>query len=140
GTPYDIIGVLPADFHFPVEADAADLFVPFSTIPDSGIPRIRSVRILSVVARAKAGVGAEALRTEMDTIARRLAAQYPENRSWDAAAVVPLHEAVTGPVRSSLWVVFAAVGLVLLLAASTSRVCSWPGWPREDGQLANGRR
>ena len=51
GTSYEVLGVLPADFRFPT--DNADVFVPFSTIPDSGIPRIRPVRVLSVVARAR---------------------------------------------------------------------------------------
>ena len=58
GVPYDVLGVLPRDFRFPT--DDADVFVPYSTIPDSGIPRIRPVRVLSVVARAKPGVTAEA--------------------------------------------------------------------------------
>ena len=54
GEPYDVIGVLPNDVRFPT--DAADLFVPYSTIPDNAIPRLRQVRVLSVVARARAGV------------------------------------------------------------------------------------
>ena len=50
----EIVGVLPETFRFPTEQ--ADVFIPYSTIPDSGIPRIRPVRVLSVVARAKPGV------------------------------------------------------------------------------------
>jgi len=111
--PYEVIGVLPANLRFPTER--ADVFIPYSTIPDSGIPRLREVRVLTVVARARAGVSQLAVNTEMDTIARRLAEQYQVNRAWDATTVVPLHEVVTGAVRLPLLVLLGAVGFVVLM-------------------------
>jgi predicted permease len=114
GRPYDVVGVLPPDMRFPT--GDADVFVPYSTIPDSAIPRIRPVRVLSVVARARPGMTQETVRAELMTITGRLAAQYPEDRAWDGATVVPLGEVVTGPVRQGLLVLFGAVGLVLLMA------------------------
>ncbi|HYN09999.1 MAG TPA: ABC transporter permease [Vicinamibacterales bacterium] len=114
GSPHDVLGVLPAEMRFPT--DLADVFVPYSTIPDSGIPRIRPVRTLSVVARAKPGISREAVQAEMNTIASRLAGQYPEDRAWDAATVLPLHEVVTSAVRRPLLVLLGAVGFVVLLA------------------------
>jgi predicted permease len=114
GEPFEVIGVLPADFRFPTER--ADLFIPYSTIPDSAIPRLRVVRVLSVVGRARPGVGQAGVEAEMGVLTRRLAEQFPENRAWDAASVVPLREVVVGPVRQPLLVLFAAVGLVLLMA------------------------
>jgi ABC-type antimicrobial peptide transport system permease subunit len=114
GRPYQIVGVLPEAFRFPT--DQADLFIPYSTIPDSGIPRIRPVRLLSVVARAKPGVTEAAVQAEMNAIAARLAATYPEDRAWDSTTVRPLHDVVTGPVRRGLFVLFGAVGFVLLAA------------------------
>jgi predicted permease len=114
GTPYQVLGVLPPDMRFPTER--ADVFVPYSTIPDSGIPRLRQVRTLAVVARARPGVAHEAVRTEMNVIAQRLAQLYPDDRAWDAATVLPLHDVVTGVVRRPLLVLLAAVGFVVLLA------------------------
>lgn len=114
GEPYDVLGVLPPQLRYP--AEFADVFVPFSTIPDSGIPRIRPVRALRVVARAKPGVTEDGVRAEMMTITARLAAEYPENRSWDAATVRPLADVISGPVRPGLLVLLGAVGLVLLMA------------------------
>ncbi len=113
--PFDVIGVLPPDFRYPT--GDADVFVPYSTIPDSSIPRLRQVRVLSVVARAKAGVTPDAVRTEMAAIAARLAAQYPEDRAWDTATVIPLADVIGGPVENSLLVLFGAVGLLLLMAS-----------------------
>jgi predicted permease len=114
GAPYQVLGVLPADFRFPT--DEADVFVPYSTIPDSAIPRIRPVRVLSVVARACKGVTRDEVQTEMNGIAGTLAAQYPEDRAWDEATVLPLHEVITGQVRRGLFVLLGAVGFVLLIA------------------------
>jgi predicted permease len=114
GAPYEVLGVLPADLRYP--AERPDLFIPYSTIPDSGIPRLRQVRVLTVVARARAGVSQAAVNAETDTIAKRLADQYPVDRAWDATTVVPLHEVVTGAVRRPLLVLLGAVGFVVLMA------------------------
>ena len=115
GVPYDVLGVLPADMRFPT--GDADVFVPYSTIPDSGIPRIRPVRVLDVIGRAAPGVTRDAVLAEMTGITSGLAAQYPEDRAWDAATVVPLSDVVSGPVRPALLVLAGAVGLVLLIAS-----------------------
>jgi predicted permease len=115
GVPYDVLGVLPADMRFPT--GDVDVFVPFSTIPDSGIPRIRPVRVLNVVGRAAPGVSREGVLAEMMAITGRLATQYPADRAWDAATVVPLAEVVSGSVRAALLVLAGAVGLVLLIAS-----------------------
>jgi predicted permease len=115
GVPYDVLGVLPADTRFPT--GDVDVFVPFSTIPDSGIPRIRPVRVLNVVGRAAPGVSREGVLAEMMAITGRLATQYPADRAWDAATVVPLAEVVSGSVRAALLVLAGAVGLVLLIAS-----------------------
>ena len=61
GVPTTVIGVLPSSLRFPT--DAADVYVPYSNIPDSGIPRLRFVRVLNVIARAKPGVTREAVST-----------------------------------------------------------------------------
>ena len=114
GAPYEVLGVLPEDLRFP--AERPDVFIPYSTIPDSGIPRLRQVRVLTVVARARPGVSQAAVSAETDTIAKRLAEQYPVDRAWDATTVVPLHEVVTGAVRRPLLVLLGAVGFVVLMA------------------------
>ncbi|HEX5216163.1 MAG TPA: ABC transporter permease [Vicinamibacterales bacterium] len=115
GDPYSIIGVLPESLRYPTEQ--ADLFLPYSTIPDTSIPRLRFVRLLTVVARARPGVTRENVSTEMQAITARLAAQYPqENQAWGAATVEPLAEVISGPVQDPLLVLLGAVGLVLLMA------------------------
>ncbi len=114
GEPYDVIGVLPESLQYPT--DHADVFVPYATIPDTAIPRIRPVRVLDVVARARPGVSDAEVRSEMQTVTARLAQQYPEDAAWGSATVVPLAEVIVGPARAGLLVLLGAVGLVLLMA------------------------
>ncbi|MEZ5316241.1 MAG: ABC transporter permease [Vicinamibacterales bacterium] len=112
--PFAVIGVLPPELNVPVAT--ADVFIPYSTIPDTSIPRLRQVRVLFVVARAKPGVTIDEVRAEMNAVTGRLAAEYQENANWDGATVRPLADVIVGTARRSLWVLFAAVGLVLLMA------------------------
>ena len=113
GEPYTVIGVLAPDMRFPT--DTADVYLPHSTIPDNAIPRLRQVRVLRVVARAREGVTEDAVRAEMQSITSRLSQQYAEDRAWDGATVIPLTNVIVGPARAGLLVLFGAVGLVLLL-------------------------
>jgi predicted permease len=113
GTPYAVTGVMPPAFTFP--SPRVDVYVPFSTIPDDAIPRIRPVRILEVAARLKPGVTVDQGRAEMQTIVGALARQYPENASYDDVTMVPLQDALTGKIRAGLLVLLGAVAFVLLM-------------------------
>lgn len=114
GESYEILGVMPSSFRYP--AEDVEIYVPLSTVPDHAIPRIRPVRLLEVVARARDGVTQEQIHAELTTIASRLATQYPgDDGAWTGVAVKPLRDAITGNVRVGLLVLLAAVGFVLLL-------------------------
>ena len=112
---YEIVGVMPETFRFP--SPNVQAFIPFSTIPDDAIPRLRPVRVLSVVARMKPGVTVAQADAELNSIARGLAEAYPEDRLVAAAAVEPLQTSLVGKVRTGLLVLLGAVGFVLLIAS-----------------------
>jgi macrolide transport system ATP-binding/permease protein len=113
GAPYQVIGVMPRNFAYP--SDRADVYIPYSTITDDMIPRIRPVRILDAIARMKPGVTNSAAGAELNTIAARLATQYPEDAAWSEATIVPLRDDITGNVRSALLVLLGAVAFVLIM-------------------------
>jgi putative ABC transport system permease protein len=121
--PHTVIGVMPPGFNFPppiaLEDSSlprpADLWVPFDFSMAAGQ---RGAHFMTVLGRLKPGVSAEAAESEMNSIAGRLAQEYPEtNRGWDVA-LVPLDAQVLGDVRLPLLVLMGAVGFVLLIACA----------------------
>ena len=116
GDSYEIIGVMPASFAFP--SPLAEVFIPFSTIPDDAIPRLRVVRILAMVGRLKPGVTAAQASADLNSIARALAQEYPtDNATVKDASAAPLQATLVGNVRTGLLVLLGAVAFVLLIAA-----------------------
>src|SRR5262249_38269049 len=115
GDSYEIVGVMPRSFRFP--SPHVDIYLSFSTIPDAATPRIRPVRIMSIVARMKPNVTVAQATAELSSIARGLAQEYPENRLIGAASAAPLQDSMVGKVRTSLLVPLGAVGFVLLIAS-----------------------
>ncbi|HEX8279927.1 MAG TPA: ABC transporter permease, partial [Chthoniobacterales bacterium] len=78
----------------------------------------RGNHFLEVIARLKPGVTLEKARAEMETIAARLAQQYPKENFRIGAVVTPLHEHVVGDIKPALLVLLGAVGFVLLIACA----------------------
>ena len=112
---YEIVGVMPPAFRFP--APNVDVYIPYSTIPDDAIPRLRQVRVLQVVGRIKPGLTAAQANDDINRVTRGLAEQYVEDKTLDAADVTPLRDALVGNVRTGLLLLLGAVGFVLLIAA-----------------------
>jgi putative ABC transport system permease protein len=113
GAPYQVIGVMPRNFAYP--SDRVDAYIPYSTITDDMIPRIRPVRILDAIARMRPGMTVAAAGAELNTIAARLSAQYPENAAWGETTVLRLRDDMTGDVRTALLVLLGAVAFVLVM-------------------------
>jgi putative ABC transport system permease protein len=85
-------------------------------IPESGIPRRRDVRFLSVLGRLAPHVDLDSARREMGLIAGRLSREYPRaNEGLTAVTVRPLRDVLVGPVRPAMLAIFGAVALVLLI-------------------------
>ncbi|MCE9673570.1 ABC transporter permease [Myxococcus stipitatus] len=132
-TSYEVVGVMPEHFEWPTivptHASAAEppqLFVPavHRDIPQLG-PDLtqdtsawRQGNYLRVVGRLKPGVTLEGAAREMGTIATRLEQEYPESNTKSGIGLVPLREQLVGNVRAALWVLLAAVGLVLVIACA----------------------
>lgn len=111
GTPYSVIGILPANFEF--TGRTTDLFTPMATSEARGGPLDTTV---TVFARLKPGVSIEQAQTEMTTVGRRLQ-QMPHSlgvtpRVWG------LRDFVVRDIKESVLVLLAAVGLVLLIACA----------------------
>jgi putative ABC transport system permease protein len=116
--PYEVVGVMPPEFSFP--DPEVQLWALFAVIPEQEIPlRLRPVRLLAAVGRLADGASVEQAEAELTGIAKALADEYPDtNEGLEAAVVVPLREAMVGDVRSTLVVLLAAVGFILLIACA----------------------
>jgi putative ABC transport system permease protein len=115
GQPATIIGVMPEGMKFPVEN--AELWVPF--IPTAA-QKQRSARPLGVFGRLNGNATRAAAQTELNGIAQRLAAAYPEtNKDLVGVRVETFTERfVGGPARVMFLAMMGAVSLVLLIACA----------------------
>jgi putative ABC transport system permease protein len=117
--PYTVVGVIRGEpsvifsprriqFWIPVAQDP--LFAPW-------IPR-QGLRWLAVIGRLNPGVSVAQAQSEMDVAAAHLAKKFPaENSGW-VIRLKPLQRVIVGDVRTALFVLLGAVGLVLLIACA----------------------
>lgn len=116
-----VIGILPGSFAFP--SNATDLWQPLSAQRNwtkLGSERQRPLGV--VVGRLEAGVSLSEAQANMNVIGSQLARRNPElAKNPDFAGfhvrVISLADQVRGAaVRTQLWALLSAVGLVLLIA------------------------
>ena len=116
GERFTVAGVMPAGFRFPPDYYDGDLWT--TSAVDQGPPRVqRGYSFLSVVARLKPGLNGEQAQAEMNVIARRLAARYPDtNKHRTSIVTVPELERYVGESRRALIILFGVAAGVLLIA------------------------
>jgi putative ABC transport system permease protein len=107
---YAVIGVLPPNFRW---GSNSDLLAPLAPDP----ARNRADHRLSMIGRLADGVTITQATTDLETIAARLAQQYPEsNKGWSVRMSSFYDWLIPETTRRSLLVLLGAVGLVLLIA------------------------
>ena len=119
GQSYLIVGVLPA--RLPASArsrslDAASLFSADDLSPNS-----RGNHSYQVIERIKPGLTLDQARADMDLVSRRIIEQhrdYPYQQFNFRVLTIPLLEQQIGDIKTALWVLMSAVGLVLLIACA----------------------
>ena len=116
GRPIAVSGVMPPAFElqFPTSRHV-DMWLPMVIDPGD---LNRSLNFLYAVGRLKQGVSQEQAQAEMSLIAGQLQQEYPETNAERGVRVVPLHKQIVGDVESYLYMLFAAVGFVLLIACA----------------------
>ncbi|MDP9004556.1 MAG: ABC transporter permease, partial [Verrucomicrobiota bacterium] len=121
GRPHTVIGVMPDGFQFPIQTDSIEMYITLAEdaeSPDGSTPytQQRGSHSLLGIARLKPGVSFAQANAELRTIAATLEKKYPEtNTNWSAGSQ-PLRDEIVGDVRTALYVLFGAVGCLLLIA------------------------
>jgi putative ABC transport system permease protein len=107
GLPATVVGVMKPAFSFP---GTTAVWTPSRFTPT------RAGSFLNVVARLAPTSTVAGARAEMDTIARALQQEYPKSNATLGVTVIPLLDQEIGHARPAVMLLFAMVGLLLLIA------------------------
>jgi len=112
--PYQVIGVMPEGLSLP---QAAELWVPLTFDVDPEMKQ-RKAHFLRPIGRLKPGVTLLQAQTDTDSIAAHLEEQFPDSNTGWNLRLLSLREQLVGGTRTTLFILFGAVGLVLLIACA----------------------
>ncbi len=116
---YTVVGVLPAAFKPLLPATvgrSTDIWRPLGY--DLSLPyACRDCMHLQAIGRLAPGVDINGARAQLDVLSPALVREYADKYPADMRFELhPLRDALVGEVSHSLWLLFAGVGLVLLIA------------------------
>jgi predicted permease len=120
---YTIVGVMPPGFRHPGRTLNTDVEVwiatGFNGLPFP-VPAQRSLRMIpAAIGRLKPGLTFAQSQARLDAyvsqLSRQFPTEYPTASTW-AVRLVPVKEDLVGPQRTELFILFGAVGFVLLIA------------------------
>lgn len=115
GKGYTVVGILPPGFRFLGERP---ILTPLGQLDDINMTRRDFHPGIQAIARLKPGVTRQEANAELKAIADRLARTYPEADAAYTFRSIPLKQAVVGDIGSTLFLLGAAIGLVLLIACA----------------------
>jgi putative ABC transport system permease protein len=123
GSSTTVVGILPATFRFPFEFPEPNVWLPrVFEHPLLKPPQVQlGAGYLSVIGRLREDQTLSQAQAELDTIDARYRQQFANfaDASKDhAPEITSLAESLVGGLRSSLLVLLAAVGFVLLIACA----------------------
>jgi putative ABC transport system permease protein len=115
GKTYEVIGVMPPSFFFP--GRGIQIYIPWGAKPEI-FTKHRRPHYLSVIARLRRGVSLGQAGSQMTAIARRLEEKYPDTNTKMGVRLDNYHDTLTVEKRPALLILFAAVGVLLLIVCS----------------------
>jgi putative ABC transport system permease protein len=111
---YLVVGIMPASFQFPNRD--VDLWTP--SAPDAPFAQRRDETWFTVIGRLKPGSTLRQAAADLATVQSQLGKQFPKPDAELTVEAEPLKEVIVGGVRSSLWLLYGSVSLLLLIACS----------------------
>ena len=117
GRATTIVGVMPSGFQFP--AENIEIWKPILLDADAVGTGNRGSHGFTVIGRLKPGVTIAAAAGDLDALAASFASRFPGNyRNGFSTTIRPLQDEIVGDTGRALFVLLAAVGLVLLIACA----------------------
>lgn len=117
--PFEVVGVLPPGFKG-ISFDT-DVWFPAAMARANGAPQNladRGTRWLGSIGRLRPGVTLEQAQRDLDGVAAQLARDFPQTNKDRGVQLFSLRDNYLGPTRAMVLAVFAAVGLLLLIACA----------------------
>ena len=117
GQARTVVGVMPRSFRFPEELGpdlAKGVWMPLQPTPE--MLKDRGYDFFNIVGELRPGVSVAQAQQELDAIAAHIPRKASE--SGVKFSISTYQEVLTGPVRPVLYALFAALGLVLLIACA----------------------
>jgi predicted permease len=111
---YEIVAVMPASMTFPEQTEI------WTAGPLAPSNRNRTGFNYRGVGRLAPGVSLQQANDRLASLSDHLAAVFPVSNDGKKFVAVPLREAVVGQTRPMLWVLMAAVALLLLIACANA--------------------
>ncbi|MGH9655524.1 MAG: ADOP family duplicated permease [Bryobacteraceae bacterium] len=118
GVNRQIVGVMPPHFGYP--SSEVQLWIP-ARLDASDMVQYWGGDFVTLIARLRPGATLAQARNEVPSIVSRIRRMfpYPMSRDWNPnPTVISLRQDLTGNVRLRLIILFASVGLVLLIACA----------------------
>lgn len=113
---YTVVGVMPRDFRLPATDPDVELWAPLTL--DLRALASRPHRMYEAIGRLAPGVSLEQARQDMASVAAGIARENQDTQAGWGVTLVPAHEQVVGNIGETLWVLFGAVVLVLVIACA----------------------
>ncbi len=119
GAGYTVVGVMPSSFRFPHMTPAPQIWMPLHQFqPFQQLLEVRMAPFLTVIGRLGKSSSRSDAQAEMETIVRRLREEHPAVLREQVVRVAGLQEHVLGDTKSSIVLLLAAVGVLLLIACT----------------------
>ena len=113
-----VVGIAPPHLVDPAPGYLAKTNYWSAVDPRDGSTRWRGYYAFFAVGRLARGVSAKAAQSDLSRIAAQLDAQYPAFEAGRGLRLEPATDAIVGPLRDLLLIVYAASLLVFLIAAA----------------------
>ena len=114
---FEVVGVLPDDFHFPEPLDV-EVLIPLALGPDQA-SRESSMNVgmqqVKVIARVRPGTSLAQAQADLTVVQQRIVQANPQYQQNQDAKLSPLHEHLTADISRAALVLLAAVSLLWVL-------------------------
>jgi putative ABC transport system permease protein len=113
---HTIVGVMPRDFRLPATDPEVEMWSPLTL--DLRALASRPHRMYQALGRLAPGASIDRARHDMASVAAGIANENPETQAGWGVVIIPAQEQVVGNIGETLWVLFVAVVLVLMIACA----------------------